>query len=74
MMNLMNYATTRRMESEHKHFCVSWWPDGESLVIDDIKNFTNDVIPKFFKATKFDSFVRKCEYSARWVSFGIEVD
>ena len=59
-MNLMNYASVK--VKGDKHFCVSWLPDGKAFVIYDIKEFTNDVIPKFFKASKFCSFTRKCKY------------
>jgi hypothetical protein len=61
MMNLMNYAAVK-VKSD-KHFCVSWLPDGKAFVIYDIKEFTNEVVPKFFKASKFCSFTRKCKYS-----------
>lgn len=57
MMNLMKYAN--EMGQKEKQFCVSWLPDGKAFVIYDIKDFTNDVIPKFFKASKFCSFTRK---------------
>ena len=57
MMNLMNYAND--MGHKEEHFCVSWLPDGKAFVIYDVKDFTNSVIPKFFKASKFCSFTRK---------------
>lgn len=62
MMNLMNYATARVQND--KQFCVSWLPDGKAFVIYDINDFTNDVVPKFFKASKFCSFTRKrkCDF------------
>lgn len=64
-MNLMNYASVK--VKGDKHFCVSWLPDGKAFVIYDIKEFTNDVIPKFFKASKFCSFTRKCKYIDRHI-------
>eukprot|EP00536_Pseudo-nitzschia_multiseries_P010603 jgi/Psemu1/203663/e_gw1.329.20.1 len=42
-----------------KDFCISWLPEGKAFVIYNIKEFTNTVIPKFFKASKFCSFTRK---------------
>mmetsp|Transcript_55796 Transcript_55796/g.60374 ORF Transcript_55796/g.60374 Transcript_55796/m.60374 type:complete len:368 (-) Transcript_55796:652-1755(-) len=73
MMNLMNYATTR--VKKDKHFCVSWLPDGKAFVIYDIKDFTNDVVPKFFKASKFCSFTRKLyRWGFRQLNRGIGPD
>eukprot|EP00751_Fragilariopsis_kerguelensis_P010894 CAMPEP_0170775574 /NCGR_PEP_ID=MMETSP0733-20121128/10665_1 /TAXON_ID=186038 /ORGANISM="Fragilariopsis kerguelensis, Strain L26-C5" /LENGTH=615 /DNA_ID=CAMNT_0011118409 /DNA_START=31 /DNA_END=1879 /DNA_ORIENTATION=+ len=73
MMNLMNYATTR--VKQEKHFCVSWLPDGKAFVIYDIKDFTKDVVPKFFKASKFCSFTRKLyRWGFRQLNRGIGPD
>jgi len=73
MMNLMNYATAR--VKQEKHFCVSWLPDGKAFVIYDIKDFTKDVVPKFFKASKFCSFTRKLyRWGFRQLNRGIGPD
>jgi len=69
----MNYAAAK--VKKDKHFCVSWLPDGKAFVIYDIKEFTNEVIPKFFKASKFCSFTRKLyRWGFRQLNRGIGPD
>lgn len=57
MMNLMKYVEEKN--KTEKEFCISWLPEGKAFVIYNIKEFTSNVIPKFFKASKFCSFTRK---------------
>lgn len=72
-MNLMRYA------EEHKDgndtFCIAWLPDGKSFVVRNPDEFTRQVLPKFFKATKFSSFTRKLyRWGFRQVNRGIGPD
>ena len=60
MMNLMKYVEEKN--KTEKDFCISWLPEGKAFVIYNIKEFTSNVIPKFFKASKFCSFTRKRKY------------
>lgn len=60
-MNLMKYVEEKN--KVEKEFCISWLPEGKAFVIYNIKEFTNSVIPKFFKASKFCSFTRKRKFS-----------
>ena len=41
------------------NFCVAWTHGGSAFVVQDPDAFTMDVVPRFFKATKFASFTRK---------------
>ena len=42
---------------------ISWLPHGRSFIIYKKKKFAAQVLPKYFKATKFTSFTRKLN---RW--------
>jgi hypothetical protein len=53
-MKMMHYA-----EKRGEDFCVTWCNDGKSFIIRNCDEFTRDVVPKFFKPTKFSSFTRK---------------
>jgi hypothetical protein len=69
-MNLMRYAN-----EQGKGFCVEWLGDGRSFVINDPEKFTRNVVPKFFKQTKFSSFTRKLyRWGFRQVNRGIGPD
>lgn len=69
-MNLMKYA-----EDQPDGFCIAWLPDGKSFVIRNPDLFTRQVLPKFFKATKFSSFTRKLyRWGFRQVNRGIGPD
>lgn len=73
MMNLMKYVEDRNKTD--KDFCISWLPEGKAFVIYNIKEFTNSVIPKFFKASKFCSFTRKLyRWGFRQLNRGIGPD
>ena len=55
--------------------CVQWVDDGKSFVINQPEAFTRDVVPRFFKATKFSSFTRKLyRWGFRQVNRGIGPD
>lgn len=70
LMSLMRYADT-----QGKDFCVEWLPDGKSFVIRNPDEFTRQVVPKFFKATKFSSFTRKLyRWGFRQINRGIGPD
>jgi HSF-type DNA-binding len=70
MMNLMKFA-----EEQPEGYCVAWLPDGKSFVIRNPDEFTRQVLPKFFKATKFSSFTRKLyRWGFRQVNRGIGPD
>ena len=43
--------------------CMMWTPDGDSFRITSVNKCTSEVLPRFFKQTKFPSFVRKLN---RW--------
>jgi len=38
---------------------ITWFPEGESFVVLSPSQFTRDVLPRFFKEAKYESFVRK---------------
>lgn len=71
-MNMMRYA---EKQENHETFCVAWLSDGRSFVIRDADAFTRQVVPQFFKATKFSSFTRKLyRWGFRQVNRGIGPD
>lgn len=66
-MALLAYADTKKQD-----FCVKWQEDGKSFVIFDPKDFTDKVVPLFFKPTKFSSFTRKLyRWGFRQISKGL---
>lgn len=70
-MNLMKLAE----KEDEASFCVAWLPDGKSFVIRNPDEFTRQILPKFFKATKFSSFTRKLyRWGFRQVNRGIGPD
>jgi HSF-type DNA-binding len=69
-MKLMRFA-----ETQGDDFCVAWMDDGKSFIIRKPDEFTRNVVPKFFKATKFSSFTRKLyRWGFRQVNRGIGPD
>jgi hypothetical protein len=42
---------------------ISWLPHGNGFIIHKKKTFANDILPKYFKVSKFTSFTRKLN---RW--------
>lgn len=71
-MKLMKYVDTQENKDE---FCVSWCEDGKSFIIRNPDKFTREVVPKFFKPTKFTSFTRKLyRWGFRQINRGIGPD
>ena len=71
LMKLMRHAEKQDEET----FCVAWMEDGKSFIIRNPDEFTREVVPKFFKATKFSSFTRKLyRWGFRQVNRGIGPD
>lgn len=71
-MKLMRYAETQDTDGE---FCVGWVDDGKSFIIRKPDEFTRNVVPKFFKPTKFSSFTRKLyRWGFRQINRGIGPD
>lgn len=56
-MHMMTYAEAQC--ATDPNFCVAWTHGGSAFVVQDPDAFTKDVVPRFFKATKFASFTRK---------------
>jgi hypothetical protein len=70
-MNLMKFAQKQKRED----YCVTWLADGKSFVISNPDEFTRQILPKYFKATKFSSFTRKLyRWGFRQVNRGIGPD
>jgi hypothetical protein len=38
---------------------VSWLPDGEAFKVHNVVDFVSDILPSFFKQTKYKSFQRQ---------------
>jgi hypothetical protein len=71
LMNLMEFADQQNKEE----CCVAWLPDGKSFIIRNPDEFTRQLVPKYFKATKFSSFTRKLyRWGFRQVNRGIGPD
>lgn len=69
----MRYAEVHKDDEDT--FCIAWLPDGKSFIIRNPDEFTRQVLPKFFKATKFSSFTRKLyRWGFRQVNRGIGPD
>jgi len=67
----MEFAQTQK----EGDYCVSWLEDGKSFIIRNPDEFTRNIVPKFFKATKFSSFTRKLyRWGFRQVNRGIGPD
>ncbi|KAG7372566.1 HSF-type DNA-binding protein [Nitzschia inconspicua] len=49
--------------NDEENDTISWLPHGRSFIIYKKKKFGNQILPKYFKATKFTSFTRKLN---RW--------
>jgi hypothetical protein len=71
LMNLMKFAD----KYKNDNYCCSWLPDGKSFVVSNPDDFTRQILPKYFKATKFSSFTRKLyRWGFRQVNRGIGPD
>jgi hypothetical protein len=42
---------------------VSWLPDYQSFKVHQTETFVNDIMPKYFRQTKYKSFQRQCKFS-----------
>ena len=38
---------------------VTWMPHGQSFIFIDPERFTNEILPNYFRKSKFSSFIRK---------------
>jgi HSF-type DNA-binding len=47
-------------EANKTSHVISWFPDGKSFRVHDIKTFTDKIMPSYFSQTKFNSFRRQC--------------
>jgi len=56
---MMDYATAEGYKKPPYQRAASWSDDGKSIVILDKTLFCEQILPLFFKRTKFPSFVRK---------------
>lgn len=57
LMNMMIYAEKKNVTDTN--FCIGWLDDGQSIIVRNPDKLTDDVLPLFFKQTKFSSFTRK---------------
>lgn len=65
----------RFAETQGDDYCVAWCEDGRSFVIRNCDDFTRDVVPKYFKPTKFSSFTRKLyRWGFRQINRGLGPD
>jgi len=73
-MNMMEFAVEQGGD-DMENYCISWLADGKSFLIRHPEDFTRQVLPKFFKATKFSSFTRKLyRWGFRQLNRGIGPD
>jgi hypothetical protein len=71
LMSMMKTADKQDTET----YCIAWLPDGKSFVVRNPDDFTRQVLPNYFKATKFSSFTRKLyRWGFRQVNRGIGPD
>ena len=79
-LSKLNHKMMALMRSvdEHKDdpfYCAAWLPEGKSFVVRNPDEFARQVVPKFFKATKFSSFTRKLyRWGFRQINRGIGPD
>eukprot|EP00567_Pseudictyota_dubia_P004406 CAMPEP_0197435682 /NCGR_PEP_ID=MMETSP1175-20131217/3244_1 /TAXON_ID=1003142 /ORGANISM="Triceratium dubium, Strain CCMP147" /LENGTH=615 /DNA_ID=CAMNT_0042964785 /DNA_START=113 /DNA_END=1960 /DNA_ORIENTATION=- len=57
LMHMMSHA--EEQGKDDPKYCISWLPDGKSFMVRDPETFTKEIVPLFFKRTKFSSFTRK---------------
>lgn len=53
------YQLLEEAEQEGFHHIASWQPHGRAFLVRDRKRFTNEVLIKYFKQSKFSSFCRQ---------------
>jgi HSF-type DNA-binding len=72
MMAMMRFVDQFK---DDENYCAAWLPDGKSFVVRNPDDFTRQVVPQFFKATKFSSFTRKLyRWGFRQINRGIGPD
>lgn len=76
LMALMKYADGKATTGKSRdEYCIAWLADGNSFVVRNPEEFTREVLPRFFKKTKFTSFVRKLyRWGFKQVNRGIGPD
>jgi hypothetical protein len=48
-----------RTEQEHQQDIVAWMPSGNAFIVRKRDDFMKDILPMYFRQTKFKSFVRQ---------------
>lgn len=73
LMSLMRFA--EQEGKDDAEYCIAWLPEGKSFVIRNPDEFSRNLVPKFFKQTKFSSFTRKLyRWGFRQINRGIGPD
>jgi hypothetical protein len=68
-MQMMKWVTESGLN------CVEWVDDGQAFIINNPTEFTDNVVNRFFKATKFSSFTRKLyRWGFRQLNRGVASD
>lgn len=52
-------VTMLRNENEH---IIKWNKEGDGIIISDIPKFSKELMPKYFKTKKFNSFIRQLNF------------
>jgi len=61
---LKNYSQLMEILSDETHSeIITWLPHGKAFIIYQKKKFANEVLPRYFKQSKYTSFTRKLN---RW--------
>jgi HSF-type DNA-binding len=53
------------LSDENNKDAITWLPHGKSFIIYRKKSFSEEVLPKYFKACKYTSFTRKVSRTKR---------
>ena len=53
------YQMLEAVEADGNEHIVSWHPDGRTFQVHDPAKFVEDVLPNFFKQSKYKSFQRQ---------------
>ena len=64
ILNKINTIETYHMVDTCDPAVCSWSEDGETFVVKHPKKFEQEIIPQFFKHSKFSSFVRQLNFYA----------
>jgi len=74
LMTMMEYAEIESKD-DRDSYCIAWLTEGKSFIIRNPDEFTRNILPKFFKATKFSSYTRKLyRWGFRQLNRGIGLD